>query len=71
VGKPTAHTHHPDAELKPVKSLTVLIGQLVLEERTAIREGDWDTARSRVVERAALQESRQRILARRCSGRHT
>jgi hypothetical protein len=71
VGRPSVHTHRPDTGSKPAASLAVRIERLALEERVAICERDWVTARSRAVERAALQESRQRILARRCSGRHT
>lgn len=71
MGRLAAHTHRPDTGAGSAASLTVRIERLALEERTAIRERDWDRARSRAVERAALQGTRQRILARRCSGRHT
>jgi hypothetical protein len=71
VDRPGTQTHRPDTGLKPVASQTVLIEQLAFEEQTAIHECDWVTARSRVVERAELQEARQRILAWHCSGRHT
>jgi hypothetical protein len=67
VGRSPAYVHRPDTG--PVASLTVQIERLAVEERTAIRERDWVTARSRALERAALQETRQRVLARRCSGR--
>lgn len=41
------------------------IEQLELEERDAVRRGDWATARSKAEEKAALKEAQHRAVARR------
>lgn len=41
------------------------VEELAREERIAVERGDWNTARVCVLERAALREVRERLVARR------
>jgi hypothetical protein len=52
---------HPASARDP---LVIRVGDLILQERDAVRRRDWSAARAAAEERVALQTARQRAAAR-------